>query len=75
MMTRIIEGGDYIQQKCTIAQQEPRPKRSQVKNACSSCQKACKKCDVGRPCMRCIKFRIADTCVDSVRRERSKGER
>lgn len=39
----------------------------------ASCQKACKKCDIGRPCLRCIRFRIADSCRDSVRKERSRG--
>lgn len=38
-----------------------------------NCQKACKKCDVGRPCQRCIKYGLTDTCVNSVRKERKKG--
>ncbi|KAI8639387.1 hypothetical protein BD408DRAFT_421522 [Parasitella parasitica] len=49
------------------------PKRNQVKNACTNCQKACKKCDDARPCPRCQKYGIADTCVSSVRKERKKG--
>ncbi|KAI8097737.1 uncharacterized protein BX664DRAFT_327148 [Halteromyces radiatus] len=48
-------------------------KRKQVKNACTNCQKACKKCDDARPCPRCIKYGIADTCANSVRKERKKG--
>ncbi|KAK9764506.1 hypothetical protein K7432_007925 [Basidiobolus ranarum] len=52
-----------------------RSKRTQVKNACVNCQKACKKCDEGRPCQRCIKYGLGDTCRDSVRKERRKGER
>ncbi|KAG0735183.1 hypothetical protein G6F23_011776 [Rhizopus arrhizus] len=48
-------------------------KRKQVKNACTNCQKACKKCDDARPCPRCMKYGIADTCVNSVRKERKKG--
>ncbi|ORY00262.1 hypothetical protein K493DRAFT_312881 [Basidiobolus meristosporus CBS 931.73] len=52
-----------------------RPKRKQVKNACINCQKACKKCDEGRPCQRCIKYGLGDTCRNSVRKERRKGER
>ncbi|KAG2208483.1 hypothetical protein INT47_010179 [Mucor saturninus] len=48
-------------------------RRSQVKNACVNCQKACKKCDEGRPCQRCIKLGITDTCFDSPRKERKKG--
>ncbi|KAI9275378.1 hypothetical protein BY458DRAFT_489189 [Sporodiniella umbellata] len=49
------------------------PKRKQVKNACTNCQKACKKCDDARPCPRCVKYGIHDSCVNSVRKERKKG--
>ncbi|RCH77887.1 hypothetical protein CU098_005498, partial [Rhizopus stolonifer] len=38
-----------------------------------NCQKACKKCDDARPCPRCVKYGINDTCVNSVRKERKKG--
>lgn len=48
-------------------------KRKQVKNACVNCQKACKKCDEGRPCSRCVKYGLTDTCQDSTRKERKKG--
>ena len=50
-----------------------RTKRRQVKNACTNCQKACKKCDDARPCLRCVKYGIAEECVDSQRKERQKG--
>ncbi|KAI7878760.1 hypothetical protein K492DRAFT_170611 [Lichtheimia hyalospora FSU 10163] len=50
-----------------------KPKRKQVKNACINCQKACKKCDDGRACQRCIKLGLTATCVDSPRKERRKG--
>ena len=50
-----------------------RPKRTQCKNACTNCQKACKKCDDNRPCHRCVRYGIAETCVDSKRKERKKG--
>lgn len=50
-----------------------RPKRKQVKNACSACQRACKRCDVGRPCERCVKYGMGDSCRDSQRKERKKG--
>jgi hypothetical protein len=50
-----------------------RPKRKQVKNACSACQRACKRCDVGRPCERCVKYGMGDSCRDSLRKERKKG--
>ncbi|GAA5812355.1 hypothetical protein MFLAVUS_005806 [Mucor flavus] len=48
-------------------------KRKQVKNACVNCQKACKKCDDGRPCKRCVKLGLTATCRDSDRKERKKG--
>ncbi|KAI7861248.1 hypothetical protein BDF14DRAFT_480239 [Spinellus fusiger] len=48
-------------------------KRKQVKNACVNCQKACKKCDEGRPCRRCIKLGLTETCINSPRKERRKG--
>lgn len=46
-------------------------KRKQVKNACVNCQKACKKCDEGRPCQRCIKYGLEASCRDSERKERA----
>jgi Fungal Zn(2)-Cys(6) binuclear cluster domain len=54
-------------------QQPVRSKRRQVKNACTNCQKACKKCDDARPCLRCVKYGISEECVDSQRKERQKG--
>ncbi|KAJ2920924.1 hypothetical protein H1R20_g16171, partial [Candolleomyces eurysporus] len=50
-----------------------RTKRRQVKNACTNCQRACKKCDDARPCLRCVKYGISEECVDSQRKERKKG--
>ncbi|ORZ08347.1 hypothetical protein BCR42DRAFT_143771 [Absidia repens] len=41
--------------------------------AIANCQKACKKCDDDRPCARCIKFGLTETCVSSIRKERKKG--
>ncbi|KAL1745450.1 hypothetical protein HDZ31DRAFT_73536 [Schizophyllum fasciatum] len=51
----------------------PRAKRRQVKNACTFCQKACKKCDEARPCLRCVRYGVPEHCVDSQRKERKKG--
>ncbi|KAJ1989344.1 hypothetical protein GGI25_005171 [Coemansia spiralis] len=48
-------------------------KRAQVKNACVNCQRACKKCDPGRPCQRCVRYNLAESCVDSQRKPRKKG--
>ncbi|KAJ3764073.1 hypothetical protein EV360DRAFT_77787 [Lentinula raphanica] len=50
-----------------------RPKRRQVKMACTNCATACKRCDEARPCERCKKYGIADRCVDGQRKERKKG--
>ncbi|KAG0327677.1 hypothetical protein BG004_002713, partial [Podila humilis] len=36
-------------------------------------ESACKKCDEGRPCTRCVKYGLTDTCVDSTRKIRKKG--
>ncbi|RKP19723.1 hypothetical protein ROZALSC1DRAFT_22043 [Rozella allomycis CSF55] len=40
-----------------------------------NCQKACKKCDDGRPCNRCIKYGIEHSCVDSQRKPRKRTKR
>jgi hypothetical protein len=50
-----------------------KPKRKQVKMACTNCAAACKRCDEGRPCERCQKYGIGDTCRDGQRKERKKG--
>ncbi|EJC98276.1 uncharacterized protein FOMMEDRAFT_137182 [Fomitiporia mediterranea MF3/22] len=50
-----------------------RPKRKQVKMACTNCAAACKRCDAGRPCERCCKYGISDSCIDGQRKERKKG--
>ncbi|KAF9818886.1 hypothetical protein IEO21_02424 [Rhodonia placenta] len=57
----------------SMPSQPARTKRRQVKNACTNCQKACKKCDDARPCLRCVKYGIAEECIDSQRKERQKG--
>ncbi|KAF8527631.1 hypothetical protein BU17DRAFT_81883 [Hysterangium stoloniferum] len=50
-----------------------KPKRKQVKMACTNCAAACKRCDVTRPCERCIKYGLSESCHDGVRKERKKG--
>ncbi|WVN87412.1 uncharacterized protein L203_102591 [Cryptococcus depauperatus CBS 7841] len=49
-----------------------RKKRSQVRVACTHCQKACKKCSNTRPCERCVKYGMND-CIDSTRKPRKTG--
>ncbi|EKM57648.1 uncharacterized protein PHACADRAFT_251386 [Phanerochaete carnosa HHB-10118-sp] len=41
--------------------------------ACTNCAAACKRCDDSRPCERCQKYGLADSCVDGQRKERKKG--
>lgn len=48
-------------------------KRRQVKNACTTCQKACKKCDDARPCLRCVRYGASEACVSSIRKTRRTG--
>ncbi|KAI9491930.1 hypothetical protein BDB00DRAFT_462578 [Zychaea mexicana] len=62
-----------LQAVATELNAQGKPKRKQVKNACVNCQKACKKCDDGRPCQRCVKYGLTDSCQNSVRKERKKG--
>ncbi|KAF7305020.1 Zn(2)-C6 fungal-type domain-containing protein [Mycena kentingensis (nom. inval.)] len=51
----------------------PKPKRIQVRIACTNCAAACKRCDDERPCTRCQKYDLVDTCADGLRKERKKG--
>ncbi|EMR10593.1 hypothetical protein PNEG_01298 [Pneumocystis murina B123] len=48
-------------------------KRCQVRNACVNCQKSNKKCEEVRPCSRCIKNHLVDSCTNSKRKKRQKG--
>ncbi|KAI8318662.1 hypothetical protein GQ54DRAFT_341743 [Martensiomyces pterosporus] len=66
-------GGDDGQSSSETPLSGNRPKRLQVKNACVNCQRACKKCDESRPCHRCIKYNLQDSCVDSKRKPRKRG--
>jgi hypothetical protein len=58
-----------------FAVQATKPKRQQVRNACTNCQNACKRCDSVRPCGRCQKFGLADSCADSERKKRVIGSK
>ncbi|ORX50867.1 hypothetical protein DM01DRAFT_1384610 [Hesseltinella vesiculosa] len=48
-------------------------KRTQVKRACVNCQKACKKCGEERPCPRCVRYGLEDSCYNTERKERKKN--
>ncbi|TFK84192.1 hypothetical protein K466DRAFT_233530 [Polyporus arcularius HHB13444] len=41
-----------------------------VKIACTNCRTANKKCDEGRPCGRCMKLGMDDSCVSAQRKQR-----
>lgn len=80
-LSRDVDGKDFMSPTSAFSMSSAggmmahgmRPKRKQVKNACVNCQKACKKCDEGRPCTRCIKYGLTDSCQDSLRKERKRG--
>ena len=59
----------------TVPPQQPKKKRKQVKNACTLCQKACKKCDDARPCFRCVNSGTHAECKSSTRKERKPSKR
>ena len=40
-----------------------------------NCQRACKKCDDSRPCIRCVKYGVEESCTNSSRKERKRGVR
>ena len=44
-----------------------------VREQCTNCAAACKRCDENRPCERCRKYGITESCVDGQRKERKKG--
>ncbi|KAF5365673.1 hypothetical protein D9758_003146 [Tetrapyrgos nigripes] len=73
VMQSVIESGMPMHMFPLTTGSTIRTKRKQVKNACTNCQKACKKCDEARPCLRCVKYGHPDQCVDSQRKERKKG--
>ncbi|KAJ7708953.1 hypothetical protein B0H17DRAFT_369003 [Mycena rosella] len=41
--------------------------------ACTNCAQACKRCEDTRPCARCVKYSLSETCVDGQRKERKRG--
>ncbi|KDN49251.1 hypothetical protein K437DRAFT_255383 [Tilletiaria anomala UBC 951] len=46
-----------------------RPRKKKTNRACHHCQKAHLTCDESRPCQRCIKKGLADTCHDGTRKK------
>ena len=41
--------------------------------ACTNCAAACKRCDEDRPCARCQRYGISESCQDGQRKQRKKG--
>lgn len=50
---------------------QKRPKRKQVKRACSNCRKSHSGCDDLRPCSRCIDNGLESSCADVPRKKRA----
>jgi len=46
--------------------------RRRVKTACTNCKNAKTKCDMGRPCLRCVRRKQPELCRDSVHKRRSR---
>jgi hypothetical protein len=46
-----------------------KPKRKKASRACQSCQKAHLTCDDARPCQRCIKRGLQESCQDGIRKK------
>jgi len=47
-------------------------KRKRVSKACIHCRKSHLSCDEGRPCQRCIKKGLGDSCEDGEQKKRGK---
>ncbi|KAI9478084.1 MAG: hypothetical protein EXX96DRAFT_569532 [Benjaminiella poitrasii] len=60
-----------MSQQVSPASDDPTVKRRRKKasRACSHCQKAHLTCDDSRPCQRCIKRGLEDTCTDGARKK------
>ncbi|KAF8443648.1 hypothetical protein BDZ91DRAFT_166916 [Kalaharituber pfeilii] len=46
-----------------------RTKRKKARRACSACQRAHLTCDDERPCRRCVRRKMADSCCDGARKK------
>ncbi|KAF1953760.1 transcription activator of gluconeogenesis [Byssothecium circinans] len=51
------------------AKDPARPRRKKARRACFSCQRAHLTCGDERPCLRCIKRNLQDTCMDGIRKK------
>ncbi|KAF2641110.1 hypothetical protein P280DRAFT_489563 [Massarina eburnea CBS 473.64] len=55
--------------KASNAKDPSRPRRKKARRACFSCQRAHLTCGDERPCLRCIKRNLQDSCMDGVRKK------
>eukprot|EP00158_Paraphelidium_tribonemae_P009072 Partr_v1_DN28761_c1_g1_i1_m62508 putative Transcription factor which regulates nonfermentable carbon utilization. Activator of gluconeogenetic genes (By similarity) len=53
-----------------LSHQQPQNKRRKSTRACGPCRKAHVTCNESRPCTRCVKRNMADSCEDVPRKER-----
>lgn len=60
----------YSKKVIKMCAENQRKKRIQVKNACTNCRKQHAACDDIRPCYRCKKLKISQTCFDQPRKKR-----
>ncbi|RPD82282.1 hypothetical protein L226DRAFT_564876 [Lentinus tigrinus ALCF2SS1-7] len=57
----------------SAASTSPMQRKSRgVKIACTNCRTANKKCDEGRPCGRCMKLGMSDSCISAERKQRTR---
>ncbi|OAK96744.1 transcription activator of gluconeogenesis [Phaeosphaeriaceae sp. SRC1lsM3a] len=57
-------------QKSASNSKDPlRPRRKKARRACFACQRAHLTCGDERPCSRCVKRNLQDTCMDGVRKK------
>ncbi|UZJ52546.1 hypothetical protein CBS101457_001866 [Exobasidium rhododendri] len=63
------KGGDDDRSDVTSGDGKKHARRRKANRACSHCQKAHLTCDDSRPCERCVKKGLADTCTDGARKK------
>ncbi|KAI0334105.1 hypothetical protein GY45DRAFT_148071 [Cubamyces sp. BRFM 1775] len=67
-------GHTMREEQMTAPTTVPRKTRG-VKAACTNCRRVSKRCDEGRPCMRCLSRGLADTCANASTKPRRRNMR
>lgn len=62
-------GKGNSQEPAGAEQQQQQKKRKKAARACNHCQTAHLTCDDNRPCLRCLKRGLGDTCQDGARKK------